>query len=271
MTLVLISGGIDISVGSVAALTGVVTSELLLWTGAALPLWAGRHPGIACGVLAGRSQRAAGHAAQDQPADHHAGYLFHCAWAGLCHQRRADQPAQRRRLQVPRARQHRRHPFFADPDGRSFTLLLLVILHYNSFGRNPVCHRRQPGGGAPGRHRVNRTPAARLRHQRPVGGSGGIIIRPQLGSSAPRAAVGLEFTVIAAVVLGGTSLSGGKGTLFGTLIGVLHPAHSGQRPGACSTFPPFTRTWRAAWSCCFAVGFDQVRQRFGRGNERHAR
>lgn len=39
--------------------------------------------------------------------------------------------------------------------------------------------------------------------------------------SAPQAAAGLEFSVIAAVVLGGTSLAGGKGTLLGTAIGVL--------------------------------------------------
>ena len=33
--------------------------------------------------------------------------------------------------------------------------------------------------------------------------------------------VGLELNVIAAVILGGTSLSGGKGSIWGTLLGVL--------------------------------------------------
>jgi simple sugar transport system permease protein len=33
--------------------------------------------------------------------------------------------------------------------------------------------------------------------------------------------VGTELTVIAAVVLGGASITGGKGTVFGTLVGVL--------------------------------------------------
>src|SRR5699024_11644704 len=33
--------------------------------------------------------------------------------------------------------------------------------------------------------------------------------------------LGLEFDVIAAVVVGGTALSGGRGSLFGTLLGVL--------------------------------------------------
>jgi ribose transport system permease protein len=49
----------------------------------------------------------------------------------------------------------------------------------------------------------------------------GVILTARLYAAAPQAATGLEFTVIAAVVLGGTSLAGGKGTLLGTLIGVL--------------------------------------------------
>jgi len=49
----------------------------------------------------------------------------------------------------------------------------------------------------------------------------GIIITSRLGSAQPNAGVSYELDAIAAVVLGGTSLSGGKGRLFGTLIGIL--------------------------------------------------
>jgi ribose transport system permease protein len=49
----------------------------------------------------------------------------------------------------------------------------------------------------------------------------GVFLTSQLGAGAPQAAFGLELSVIGAVVLGGTSLAGGKGGLFGTLIGVL--------------------------------------------------
>jgi simple sugar transport system permease protein len=38
---------------------------------------------------------------------------------------------------------------------------------------------------------------------------------------APNAIVGRELSVIAAVVLGGASLAGGSGTLFGTVLGVI--------------------------------------------------
>lgn len=52
-------------------------------------------------------------------------------------------------------------------------------------------------------------------------GVAGIFLTSQLGAGAPQAATGLEISVIAAVILGGTSLAGGKGTIAGTLIGVL--------------------------------------------------
>jgi simple sugar transport system permease protein len=49
----------------------------------------------------------------------------------------------------------------------------------------------------------------------------GIMIAARLGSGNPGAADGLEFDIIAAVVVGGTSLLGGRGSLTGTLMGVL--------------------------------------------------
>lgn len=49
----------------------------------------------------------------------------------------------------------------------------------------------------------------------------GILLVSRLGSGNATAANGLEFDVIAAVVVGGTSLSGGRGSMLGTLLGVL--------------------------------------------------
>ena len=49
----------------------------------------------------------------------------------------------------------------------------------------------------------------------------GILIDARLGSGNANAASGLEFDVIAAVIVGGTLLSGGSGRMLGTLLGVL--------------------------------------------------
>lgn len=49
----------------------------------------------------------------------------------------------------------------------------------------------------------------------------GLLHVSRLGTATGQVASGLEFSAIAAVVIGGTSLSGGRGTLIGSLIGVL--------------------------------------------------
>ena len=49
----------------------------------------------------------------------------------------------------------------------------------------------------------------------------GIIITSRLSSAQPTAGSGYELDAIAAVVLGGTSLAGGTGTIVGTMIGAL--------------------------------------------------
>lgn len=52
-------------------------------------------------------------------------------------------------------------------------------------------------------------------------GLAALILVGRIGAATPTAGVGLELQVIAAVVIGGTSLFGGKGSMIGTLIGVL--------------------------------------------------
>ncbi|MEO5757662.1 MAG: ABC transporter permease [Mesorhizobium sp.] len=52
-------------------------------------------------------------------------------------------------------------------------------------------------------------------------GIAGMILSSLMNAGQPTAGRGFELTVIAAVILGGTSLTGGRGTLFGTLLGVL--------------------------------------------------
>jgi ribose transport system permease protein len=49
----------------------------------------------------------------------------------------------------------------------------------------------------------------------------GVILTSRLDSAQPTAGVGYELDAITAVVLGGTSLAGGRGWIFGTLVGAL--------------------------------------------------
>ena len=52
-------------------------------------------------------------------------------------------------------------------------------------------------------------------------GNGGLLIASRLNSAQPALGLGYELEAIAAVVIGGTSLAGGRGTILGTLIGAL--------------------------------------------------
>jgi ribose/xylose/arabinose/galactoside ABC-type transport system permease subunit len=52
-------------------------------------------------------------------------------------------------------------------------------------------------------------------------GTAGVLQFSYLGMGDPTTAVGLELDIIAAVVIGGASLSGGQGTVLGSLVGAL--------------------------------------------------
>ncbi|WP_137129979.1 ABC transporter permease [Rhizobium sp. FY34] len=54
-----------------------------------------------------------------------------------------------------------------------------------------------------------------------LAGLAGVVLAMRLDSVQPTAGVSYELDTIAAVVIGGTSLSGGKGGIIGTIIGVL--------------------------------------------------
>jgi ribose/xylose/arabinose/galactoside ABC-type transport system permease subunit len=49
----------------------------------------------------------------------------------------------------------------------------------------------------------------------------GVVLASYSGSATGNAALGLELPVIAAVILGGTALGGGRGTVVGTVLGVI--------------------------------------------------
>ncbi|MEG0257773.1 MAG: ABC transporter permease [Christensenella sp.] len=52
-------------------------------------------------------------------------------------------------------------------------------------------------------------------------GFAGMLVSAQVGAALPQSGLGTEMNVIAAIVLGGLSLSGGKGSMVGTLLGIL--------------------------------------------------
>lgn len=54
-----------------------------------------------------------------------------------------------------------------------------------------------------------------------LAGLGGVILTARTNSAAPNLGTGYEWNAVAAVIVGGTSMSGGKGSLIGTVYGVV--------------------------------------------------
>ena len=80
-----------------------------------------------------------------------------------------------------------------------------------------LCGRQQPGGGAPDRHPDAAAAARRLHRRRPVYGIAALLVVARTGVGDPNAGQTENLDSITAVVLGGTSLFGGRGTIIGTL------------------------------------------------------
>jgi len=96
-----------------------------------------------------------------------------------------------------------------------------------------------------------------------LGALGGIVLTARLGSSAPNNALGYELICIASAVIGGASLTGGEGSIFGVLIGAVLLALIRNGLDLLG--------WGDYWqdlviglTILLAVGVDQVRRRLRR-------
>lgn len=100
-------------------------------------------------------------------------------------------------------------------------ILYFIVLKYTVFGKHIYAM-----GGGPRAARLAGIPVKRyivigflLSALSTV--LAGLIIVSQLGASSPIAAQGLELQVVTAVILGGASLSGGRGSILGTMVAVF--------------------------------------------------
>ncbi|MCZ7574152.1 MAG: ABC transporter permease [Ardenticatenaceae bacterium] len=259
-TLVLIAGGVDISVGSVAALAGVVAS--LLWDNRVLPIWGCVGVGLASGALVGFLNGLIVTRLRINPLITTLGMFSMIR--GLAFVLTGGQMNQLNNAQFQFLGR-------GDIGGVPFSLILMLVFYaffifvvrQTTFGRDLYAV-----GGNPVASRLAGIPVRRylLLVYTLCGllaAFGGMILASQLAAGTPQAATGLEFTVIAAVILGGTSLAGGKGTLIGSLIGVfiLRTLDNGLILTNVSSY--YQEVARGV-VLLLAVGFDQLRLRLGR-------
>lgn len=225
MTMVIITGGIDLSVGSVVALAAVVATRLIVsWGGtqasATMMISAALLAIIACGVLGA----ACGFFITrfNLPP-----FIATLAWmlvaSGIAYIIAAGQSI----YELPNSFVWlgRGADLFAIPNAvvLMFALYLLAnfVMNHTVFGR----HIYAVGGNTEAAQfsgiSLKKILLLVYTISGAMAGLGGVILASQLKSGAPTYGAMYELYVIAAVVVGGASLSGGEGKIMGTLIGAL--------------------------------------------------
>ncbi|AYX84088.1 ribose ABC transporter permease [Staphylococcus sp. EG-SA-6] len=100
-------------------------------------------------------------------------------------------------------------------------MILLIILQKTTFGRHTYAIGGNEVAAKISGIKVNKIKILIYGISGLMSALAGGILTSRLNSAQPTAGTSYELDAIAAVVLGGTSLTGGKGRIVGTLIGVL--------------------------------------------------
>jgi len=100
-------------------------------------------------------------------------------------------------------------------------VILFFLLGHSKFGRKVYIIGANPAAARVSGIRVNRVKFILYLLSGITASVSGLILTGQTAVGMPQHANGVELDVITAVLLGGTALSGGKGSILGTLAGVL--------------------------------------------------
>lgn len=219
MTFVILTGGIDLSVGSTLALTGAVAATMLasgidpvLTILAALLL--GAVLGAVNGVII----------AKGKVAPFIATLATMTIYRGLTLVYTDGRPVSDLGNEITFQMLGKGY-FFGIPVPVCTMILafivLYVIMHKTTFGRRVYAVGGNEAASKLSGINVDRIKIAVYSLTGMLAALSALILTSRLNSAQPTAGTSYELDAIAAVVLGGTSLTGGKGWIFGTLVGAL--------------------------------------------------
>ncbi|MFN8519606.1 MAG: ABC transporter permease [Chloroflexota bacterium] len=139
-------------------------------------------------------------------------------------------------------------------------VVFFVILRYTTYGRSMYAIGASPTAARLAGIRTKRAVFIAFLMSAGLAGLAGLILLSQVGGASVTADIGLELSVVTAVVLGGTSLSGGRGGIVGTILAVLIIGVLGN--GLVQMrIQPFWIDVANGLLLLIAVGFDQLRVR----------
>jgi ribose/xylose/arabinose/galactoside ABC-type transport system permease subunit len=222
MTLVIVSGGIDLSVGSVIALATVVIAVLL---NAGVPPLAAAAGGTAAAALCGLTNGALITRLKVVPFIVTLGTLLVVRGAakGIAHEQKVDAPLTWLNDLLAALGPGRR--WMVVPPGVwtavALALLVAALLYYAKLGRHVYAIGSNEAAARLCGVAVDRVKILVYTLAGALAGVAGVMQFARLTVGDPTVAVGLELDVIAAVVIGGGSLSGGEGSVLGTMVGAL--------------------------------------------------
>jgi len=101
------------------------------------------------------------------------------------------------------------------------TAIMAVVLYKTKFGRYVYAIGGNENASKISGIRVDRIKIWVYVINGILAGLAGILLASRISSGQPNSGMGYELDAIAAVVIGGTSLFGGRGSLLGTIVGVL--------------------------------------------------
>lgn len=259
MTLIIISGGIDLSVGAVVALTSVIGAKLLVagYSPAAAVLCTlavGAGVGLVNGaIIAGFSLMP---------------FIVTLGMMGVA-RGAAKWLAENQAINPPESTvnalmaQHEPTALFPLPWGVwlvvALAALMTVVLRQTVFGTRVFA---LGSNESTARLCGIRVPVQKLVIYSFAGlffGLAGLLQLSRLTQGDPTVAIGLELDIIAAVVIGGASLSGGSGSIHGSMIGALIMAvlrNGSNQMG----WPTYVQEILIGVVIVIAVGLDKLRR-----------
>lgn len=212
MTFVILSGGIDLSVGSIVGLSGVLCADVMarghgVGTGVGVGMAVGLAIGSINGVVVTRLQVPA--------------FVVTLAMMLVVRGAAFKYTDARTITGLPAS--------FAVLSSGTAALMIMasvfvaswVLLMRTPFGRHVYAVGGSPDAAALSGIRVRRVQLATFLVSGLCAGIAGVLVASRLNAGYPRAGEFYELDAIAAVVVGGTSLFGGRGSIWGALGGAF--------------------------------------------------
>ena len=217
MTFVILTGGIDLSVGSILGLSGVLASGVLASTGnTAVAVAVSLTVGIACGAVNGFFVSVCG----IPPFISTLGMMTLLRGVILVYTKGSPIPIK-----------SDAYKFFGKGSiaGIPVPVIILIIVfllaHYiltqTSYGRSVYAEGGNREAARLSGIRVKTSEFLVYTLNGLMCGMAGLILTARLGSAQSTSGTGIEMDAIAAVILGGTSLSGGVGFVLPTVVGAM--------------------------------------------------